>query len=237
MAESKQAKYRRYLRTRGIGAFTSAAQVTAHVKYLYTHPDGGMTCQSIADASGVAMSTVSELQRGTKTTVRVTTADKLMACEYRGIDTAHGAWMDPTGTRRRIEALYTIGFSCPAMAEVMGQANPRVVWNYLHNTYMTAMVVMRVKVMYEKLRYADPADFNVAPQVSTRNKNMAAKRNWAPPHCWDDDSIDNPDVGPEWTGACGSARGWRIHYKEGILPACVACKEAKAKDKKEHRGN
>lgn len=234
-----QDKYRRYLRAKGIRADVDAAPVRAHILYLREHPDGGMTCQAIADAAGVAMSVVSVVGRGSQLTMRDTIAEKILAVEYRGWKDANkavGAWMDPTGTIRRLQALYAVGWTCTQMAETMNHPNPRVVWHYMQNKYVTAMVAQRVKAMYEKLRYVNPRDMGVFPPVITRNKNMAKKNGWAPPSCWDDDEIDNPLAEPEWTGACGSMKGVRLHRKHSIMPLCARCKAAQTRDLEAWRG-
>lgn len=227
---SEHDKYRRYLRAHGHKALQDAGPVRDHIAYLREHPDGGMTCQAIADAAGVAMSVVSEIGRGKRNQLRDTIANKILAVDYRGVDTPHGAWMDPTGTTRRIEALYAIGMTCRVMADEMGKANVRVVWNYRNDKYVTARVQQKVKEMYDKLRYVDPYDLDIFPPVISRNKRMAKERGWAPPMCWDDDTIDDPNAHPEWTGACGSMKGVRLHRKHSIMPLCPPCKEAQMAD-------
>ena len=66
------------------------------------------------------------------------------------------------------------------------------------------------------------------------NLYVIARRNgWAPPGAWDDDQIDDPQAHPEWTGECGTDRGYWVHRRQQ-LPMCTRCETAHEKWLTEH---
>lgn len=75
----------------------------------------------------------------------------------------------------------------------------------------------------------DPAEHCTALSIA-KTKARARRQRWAPTWAWDGDTLDDPDASPEWTGACGTAEGYRIHIRETIfegnpLPLCDRCRE------------
>jgi len=83
-----------------------------------------------------------------------------------------------------------------------------------------------MRALYDELWQADPADHGASPGGITRARRYAAERRWAPPQAWDDDTIDNPDAFPDWTGQCGTPQGVGAHRRAGI-PACDPCRRAR----------
>lgn len=74
----------------------------------------------------------------------------------------------------------------------------------------------RIWKQAQKLEHTDPADMGLTAQAIARAKNYAAKREWVPLTCWDDDTIMDPGAFPEWTGACGTTTGYNLHRKHDI---------------------
>ena len=99
-------------------------------------------------------------------------------------------WIDSTGTRRRLEALATIGWSANAIADHTGLSyrwirelrrgkTPRITRN-------TRDLVARV---YDQL-WDTPGPCSFARGHATRN-------GWAPPMAWDEHTIDDPAARPD----------------------------------------
>lgn len=227
----------------------SSADAREHIEYLRTHPQGGISMQQIADQAGVSLCVISETSRGSRvnrvtrlheptTTMRAYTSRAILGVRYSGVQTPRGASGGNIGTRRRLQGLFVLGFTAREMAAPL-DVNRRVVWHYMTAVHVSATTRLKIKAMYEKLEHVDPIEHGVLPHVASRSKNMAAKRGWAPPHCWDEDTIDDPAAIPEHTGACGTMQGVRIH-KTREIPYCDACRDARnrqrAEDKEEFHG-
>lgn len=130
------------------------------------------------------------------------------------------------GIRRRLQALQAAGFTLAVVASLVDDKDVR----QIHATmcgktnahFVTAPYATAIITAYDKLYVAQPVDWGVTPRSVAYAKTVAAKNNYAPPGCWDEDTIDDPDAFPEWTGACGTLNGVRIHRRDGI-PLCPAC--------------
>lgn len=211
----------------------------------------GMSKGSIAEAAGLHVSTV--VSAATRPpnkvhprTMRRITADKIMAVQFTaptGIDGpgSLGAKMPAHGVTRRIQALVAHGYPYLFLARELGygtrvecvrQFATRPQYKWAH--YLT---LERIKKLYDRLQYDKPAEHGVTAYGSSRARVAAFDwdgRPFAPPGCWDDDTIDDPDAEPEWTGACGSAKGYRIHLREDI-PVCPPCREAYSRERTDGR--
>ncbi|WP_146132520.1 helix-turn-helix domain-containing protein [Streptomyces solincola] len=137
------------------------------------------------------------------------------------------AHVDPIGSQRRAQALVALGFTGPVLAVELGfNGHVPNFWRFFQATVINATRRDRIAAGYTKLQYADPADFGVDNQRAARLRNIAKERAWAPPSCWDSDTIDDPEAIPEWTGACGTPRGRYIHERDKIRPVCKPCARA-----------
>lgn len=94
------------------------------------------------------------------------------------------------GTRRRIRALTAIGWPYQELAVRLG-----VTWSGAsqlarrpESTPVTPRIRDAIAALYEEL--------SMVPGPSLRARTWAAKRNWAPPLAWDDDTIDDPEARP-----------------------------------------
>ncbi|GGR51470.1 helix-turn-helix transcriptional regulator [Streptomyces roseolus] len=143
-----------------------------------------------------------------------------------------GSRLPPHGTRRRLQALVAQGYSCRFIARQMPQSGEsgdynRNLNNFIHGrkgkTYVAASTAWAVADIYDKYSAVDPVDVGETEAGVKRIKTAAKRNGFAPPTAWDDDTIDAPDAIPEWTGACGTDEGYRIHIREEI-PLCEPCR-------------
>lgn len=189
----------------------------------------GMNIATLCERTGIGRKTLGNIIFGTgkSTTLPRDGYVKLLALEYEppGAD-VRGARLRPEPARRRLQALWLAGYSQSFLAEWIGttvQVVSKIVRE--ETTVIHADFNQRIAEMYDKLIYADPAEFGLDPAKVKRTKTHASGRGFAPAICWDDDTIDDPDAFPEWTGACGTTHGRTIHKREGI-PMCTPCKRA-----------
>lgn len=139
-----------------------------------------------------------------------------------------GRRMDSTGVRRRLRALVAAGFGYNVLGELMDCSAQAIYQLVKSEAPAHSSTVARVCMLYDKIAYSDPFDYGATMLGVSRAKGVARRNGWAPVQCWDEDTVDDPAAHPEWTGACGTPRGFRIHYRDGILPVCQPCKDARA---------
>lgn len=229
----QQAKRRRYLHAIGQPPKIDAAPVIRHAQFL--HNEHGMSIRAIAKAAGVSNSAAHRAVSGRHrdgspvVTMYREQGEALLAAQPVALpeDPNAVALLDITGSRRRAQALMALGFSGTYLSEMLGYNQLTNLWRLLLPTgykSIGAHRVFMIREAYDKYQHADPVDFGLSAYSINRAKNVAQKHNMAPPSCWDDDTIDDPDAAPEWTGACGTSEGYRIHLREGI-PVCDACRD------------
>lgn len=243
----REDKYRRVMNAKGVKFLVDAAPVREHAIYLHEHPSGGMTQDAIARKAGLSQKAIHHLIVGQRKQpdgssapvlkVRRHTADAILAVHYEppedpGGPARVGAYTDPTGTQRRMQALAAIGFGAPFQADFLGNGARASAYVIMHGHrsgsrrgYVMWNTALQVSKMYDKLSGADPLDFGQLPHAVAHVMGTARNHGWAPPGCWDSDTINDPEAIPEWTGRCGTPRGYRIHRREDI-PVCGPCLHA-----------
>lgn len=104
------------------------------------------------------------------------------------------ALVDAAGSRRRLQALMTVGWSVTALAEDVGitagrlhplvNGRQRLVSRTRHD---------RLVELYDRLWDVRPPEHDRGSRVSAeRSRRHAARRGYRPPMWWDDDVIDDP---------------------------------------------
>lgn len=231
-------KYRRLLAQRGIPCLISGDKLQAvrdHVAGLHAR---GMTTVQIAERARCESSTVANLisgsrgpARGQVMSIRIDTFTSLMKVQFEESSTPLGARMDPTGTRRRLQALQADGFSLTLIAELLGQAKSSIgkmckgdkAVHFVHfKTYQA------VDETFRKLSGTRPEDYGQTAYQIGRAKGAARRNGFAPSHCWDEDTMDDPAALPEWTGECGTIEGALIHLRDNV-PMCDRCATGRRK--------
>jgi hypothetical protein len=176
-----------------------AAPVRAHVRSLQS-TDMGL--RQIAALAGVAAPTLSRLLYGSPSSgiaprkrLKPETAAALLAVQAGTL--AEGVRIDGTGTRRRLEALGALGWTVPTLAARSGLSRPT-----LHNCHSGTAVTVRtarlLRELYDRMWNEVPPETNRAERSKVQRARIgAARRGWAPPMAWDDDSIDDPAAQPQ----------------------------------------
>ncbi|HEY1179351.1 MAG TPA: hypothetical protein VGF17_24615 [Phytomonospora sp.] len=183
------AKKWRLDRQRGITRYVDPAPTIAHVEQLLA---AGLSKRAIAEAAGVSAQVITELTRHQPKHVTRTVAARILAVrvEHGHQRQAPRGFVPAIGARRRIRALQAIGHPAAAIAEAAG-----VTVNVVNNIsvqagdWITAANRDAIHRAYEQLWST--------PGPSAKVRGIAAKRGWAPPMAWDDDTIDHPDAQPD----------------------------------------
>lgn len=188
---SAEAQHRRYLRAaKGLPRRVPAVRVAKHIRsLLLRHPLA--TIGDVAQAAGVSRRTLGMLLADVETdptrTVNARTAYKVLAVTTIGL--APHRRLDATGTRRRIEALCTLGWSASYLAERIGVPRQSL-WPAKLTGTVRASVAADVTRLYEQHRWTTGPDANVAAKARTLG--------YAPPSAWNR-NIDDPKAVPHVT--------------------------------------
>jgi len=200
-AERRRAKAIAYGTWRGL---VDAAAVRAHVQSLRAQ---GLSLKRIAQLSGVGQGTLSALVYGEPsrgrpplTQVRTDTQRRLLAVCFQPAAVAPGRRLDATGTRRRLQALATLGWSVTSLA-ARSELAVRTLRRALTSTTVTAQTARAVGRFYDQLRAAPAAHRMPGEQAAgARTKAAAQRAGWRGPLAWDDvDGDPDPDDGDELT--------------------------------------
>lgn len=221
MSTAAERKRWRIAREQGRPARMKGPEVEKLAERLRSYHSRGMPYRAMSEQSGVAQSTISVLlkQKGGMTRRNYDRLSRVRFAESDGL----GARKSPVGAVRRIRALWAAGYTLEFLTQQLGGGNAQLCRMLRGNAKRThADYDERIAALYRKFSEQDPVAAGVSKQGSTLARNQGSRLGYPPPHCWDADTIDNPDAIPEWTGACGTAEGLRIHQREGI-PACPAC--------------
>lgn len=214
--------------------YVDAQPVREHVQTLL---DAGLGWHRVADLAGVSRGTVEKLLYGARyrgltpsKRIRPENADKLLAVKATPDAKADGALTDGTGTRRRLQALVRAGWPQSRLAAELGM--DRTNFNKTINTdRVRVSTATATRTVYDRLWRQDPREHAVSNNTWSRTVNLAKAKGWAPVGCWDDDTIDNPEAIPDWTGYCGTPKGYWTHYNLGVKPVCEPCRAARSGDR------
>lgn len=155
--------------------------------------------------------------------VRPKTAAAILSVDITPDTLPDATIVDSTGTIRRLQALCAAGWP---RRELQRRLNVDM-GSYARGARVTARTARAVQALYDELWRKDPREHGVRNQVYVLCRNKASTKGWAPIGAWDDDTIDDPTAVPDWTGHCGTTKGYRAHYTQGLTPPCRACVTAK----------
>lgn len=128
--------------------------------------------------------------------VRRETAELIMSYWPSLDDFPDTARIDGTGTRRRVQALATLGWSRAVIGERIGMRSDHF-RKALGRERVTARLARKVAAVYDELWNQDPLAHGVSKASVERTRAEAVRAGWVPPLAWDDDAIDDPAAMPQ----------------------------------------
>jgi hypothetical protein len=206
------------------GPLVDAEPVRRHVRNLMS---AGVSVVRIANHAGISFAVVSGLlytrgpDRGPAQKIRLANAQRIFSVRAENLV---AYYVDPTGTRRRLQALTANGWPQLRLGPHIGR-HPVYVNALFTQPRIYGVTAVAVAAAYDRLWNQDPRQHGVKEGTYKRIRGLARANGWAPPGAWDDDTIDDPNAHPDWTGHCGTDRGWWIHSLEKI-PHCQPCETA-----------
>lgn len=172
-------------------SYVDAHPARAHVQQLLKT----LTISQIEQRSGINRTTIRVLigdfpGRPASKRTKKKTEHALLAIKPELIGTETSGLCHPVGTRRRLQALMTLGWTGRYLTGRLG-ASTRTITTIVYDTNDTPIQVgTRIKVteLYDELSMTIPPP----SRARTRIRNIAKTNGWLPPLAWDDDKIDNP---------------------------------------------
>lgn len=188
--EGKRESLQAWRRTKAYGRPTTdlvdVGPARAHIQSLLA---SGVSLDQISEESGVSYGVVSRTLYLGQKRMKSNSAAAILALE--GVDTSVSRTVvDAAGTRRRVQALATLGWSVAWQARQVGMFPTDLHAIARGDSGTTALTASRVRDLYD--RY-----WGVVPELSqpvSVARNAAARRGWLPPLAWDDDLIDLPEA-------------------------------------------
>lgn len=189
-------------RAYGRAAYVDAEPARRHVRTMMA---AGMGLGQVARVSEVPYGTLSALLYGDATRglspsrrIRPGTARALLAVEVSLDTMARGATMDGTGTRRRLQALVTIGWPQTALAGQLGMDQSNITRLIRSERSVAVSTALRVRALYDRLWDTPPPQDSCSEKIAaSRSRRMARQRGWVPPMAWDDEQLDDPAAAPD----------------------------------------
>lgn len=118
--------------------------------------------------------------------------------------------LDNTGALRRLQALVALGWSQAELGRRLGYADCKGVSGI--NELMRSRqkirrgTFARIVALYDELSMRLPPETTQYEKaVAVRARNKAARRGWAPPLAWDEETIDDPAARPRLGPKKGSS--------------------------------
>lgn len=227
MAEREDLRRRkrwRFLRETGRPSYIEVGPETLrlHRKVVAFH-ERGMAFKEMATQTGLSVSAVYRIAKRDDIGMWRSTVERLEAMTF-----AEGgnARVDRPGTSRRLRAMWADGFPATWLSERLGTQHKHVL-DIIHQRTVRGHfdLASRVSRLYEECDGVRAEDVIESKHSIALARLYAGRHECAPRHCWDPDTIDDPDGIPEWTGLCGTWRGYNVHVARRI-PPCQPCRTA-----------
>ena len=208
--------------------WTEAHPVRDHIAHLAAAGIGWMRA---AELAGLSSATVSHWLYGHNgwpppKQIHADKAAKMLAVKASPESLADRALTDPLITVRRIQTLAADGFPIKYVAERLGRDATNLS-RIMRQSHVEVGTARAVAALFTELAGTDPAAAGVSARNATYARNWAAKKSWAVSAAWDGLDMSDPAAFPDFTGHCGTPKGYRAHRGSGI-PACRPCKDAEA---------
>ena len=195
-ATARRTKVWRLDRLRGVEHLVDAEPLRDHVAELMA---AGMSFKAIALTAGWASrNALADAMSRKRVTPR--TLARVLAV-YPELDNRKDAYVDATGSARRLQALAINGWPTRNLAKQLGHKDPATIQHIANGK--TPTIRLRTKDDIRAL-FDDLWD---QPGPSKRTADIAKARGWLPALAWDDDLIDQPGYQPQDVRRSGISGG------------------------------
>lgn len=182
-------------RDRGIKRYQDSTPTRAHIQHLV---DAGMNYAAIAEKSGISITGIHDIARGLKAQVQQRTAHAILNT-HPDVHRAHPtALRDASGTRRRLRALASRGYSIVDLATRTG----------IHKSALRDLAAGRARTCRQATHDTVTTTYDELWDTdgpNTRTRNWATSQAWPMPLDLDDATLDDPNT-PDPTRAPDDAR-------------------------------
>lgn len=185
-ATAKRSKLWRLQRLRGVEHLVDAQPLKDHVEMLMA---AGMSFKAIALTAGWA-SRNALTDAMTRKRIMPRTLARVVAV-HPELDNRRDAYVDATGSARRLQALAINGWPTRDLAARLGHKDPATVQHIANGKTPT----IRLRTKDDIRGLFDELWDQAGP--SKRTADIAKARGWLPALAWDDDLIDRPEHQPE----------------------------------------
>ena len=169
-----------------------------HVRQLQ---EEGLGLKRIAELAGIAPSALAKMIHGHKgrpPSLRITKANeaKILAVKVAPDAYADSRAVDPTGTRRRLEALIALGWTIKRLCDEHGLDRQALDRAMVHAP-VQARTARAVRTMFEAVGDTPPPETTKWERIAaSRARNLAESRGWVVPAEWDEADLDDPYAAP-----------------------------------------
>ncbi|MGH7743958.1 MAG: helix-turn-helix domain-containing protein [Candidatus Dormibacteria bacterium] len=178
--------------------YVDAEPARQHIRVLQA---AGIGWKRIAYLAGLSETVVSNLlygnpprNRAPAKRVRPATLEKIMMVRVDQV--ADSALVDATGTRRRLQALMTVGWSQAKLAHRLGK-HPQSLSKIFTLSKVTAATARAVHQLFDALWDTHPPQQTCYERgAATKARRLAQRNGWLPPMAWDEETINAPGFVP-----------------------------------------
>jgi len=157
--------------------------------------DYGIGWQRIAKLAGLTERPISKLLYGKPPSrkIRPETEAKILAVKPVLANLADTTLVDPTGTRRRLQALVAAGRTQRWLTRRLGWARNTFYAVMYYQDHVSAATARTVITLYDQLWDQPPSQATPQQRTAVRKaRQLADLRHWPPAQAWDDETIDDP---------------------------------------------
>jgi hypothetical protein len=179
------------------------APASAHIAALRA---AGVGYRHISEIAGLNSETVSNIARRRTQRTTAEVAGKILAVKIPATIMSSRIRVCSVGTRRRLQALYAIGYSNVYLADRLAMSETNVSRIVHRRAQVNADVAARVAELFQELQ--------MTPAPNVRARNRAAANGWPPPLAWDEDTIDDPAATSAVTPLLGAVGAFLDRYRD-----------------------
>jgi len=180
-------------KAKGIPSMVDAEPIVKHIQWLHSI---GFNNESIGAAAGLPPATLWGFQNYGYKRIHIDRASRIMAVTHIPVPEQAGIIVPNIGTKRRIDALRAIGYSCATLGEHLGVTGEAV--SQYRGRPVRGRTWTAIRDLYNQLSHIPGPN----PVAAIRARRLGCQ----PPMAWEGIDIDHPDSCPD-PGANSTRQG------------------------------